>query len=126
MLSPHQRFHDPSFEQSDIRRYTLNVSVPRRASTMDTDEYIYFVWDSSFPAHMYDVAMQGLDVNHPWRLIGPLAKQMMLPRVFLDPHGKIAVLPKQEGLPAYYNTLERASTYQIKGRNMIKIGAGNL
>lgn len=110
--------------QYDITRtrgdwITIPHGVPYRQNAMD---FAFFNYDSTFPAHLYNVAVESASNASPnpadrFRVISRLSKKVELPDVMFSQgfgsHAKILVLPASAGLPAFMGNLVRGSTYTI-------------
>src|SRR6185503_9945412 len=98
--------------QFDISRSRGNwLTVPYfTPGRLNATEFVFFNYDSTFPAHMYRVSVESMSNASPhltdrYRDIGPLARKVELPDVMFahgfESHAKLVVLPVQEGMPAY-------------------------
>ncbi len=112
--------------QYDINRIfndhvTLPIAIPYR---LDATDYVFFNYDSTFPAHRYAVVVESPSNASPnpsdrFRVIGPLQQKVELPQVQFSRGGpsaaQIGVLPiyEDKNLSPYVGPLVRGSTYTI-------------
>jgi hypothetical protein len=114
-----QQLDNQQFSNRD--RITLPKYLP---GVVTAEDYVFFQWDSNFPAHEYTVVVDSIDTAGPTkRSIGKLDKEKLLPYVIFDAYGKIGVIPTNNPhLPGFWTRLNRGSTYTIPRVNMRNSG----
>ncbi len=92
--------------------FILPKHIPGR---VNTDDFVYFSYPASFPAHEYFVVTTTQDTSgSPLRQLGKLEKNVELPHVQFGAHGKLYLIPsRNEHLPTFYARLNRGSTYVV-------------
>ena len=114
-------FPERQYDQPRTHNHWVSVphSVPGRLNATD---FVFLNYDSSFPAHLYRVAVESASNASPspsdrYRNIGALQNKVELPDVHFsqgfDSHAKILILPTNSKLPAYMGNLVRGSTYAV-------------
>ena len=94
---------------------TFGVIPKHVPGRMNTDDFVFFSYPSSFPAREYYVVVTTEDTSGgPLRQLSFLEKNVELPQVQFGAHGKIFLIPvSNPNLPTYFARLNRASTYTV-------------
>lgn len=94
---------------------TFGVIPKHVPGRMNTDDFVYFSYHSSFPAKEYYVVVTTEDTSGaPLRQLSHLEKTVELPQVHFGAHGKIFLIPvTNPSLPTYFARLNRGSTYSV-------------
>lgn len=115
-------FPERQYDQS--RTHNSFISVPHYvAGRLNALDFVFFNFDSTFPARYYSVAVESMSNASPveqdrYRVIGRLQDKVELPDVHFSQgfgsHSQIFLLPNSGNLPAYKADLVRGSTYTVR------------
>lgn len=117
-------FPERQYDQTRTHNHWVSVPpfVPGRLNATD---YVFFNFDSTFPAHKYKVAVESMSNASPnnadrFRVISSLQPKVELPDVHFSQgfgsHAKILLLPEDVSLPGYICDLIRGSTYTVHNK----------
>jgi hypothetical protein len=101
---------------NDIRWTNSSFIIPDfLPGRLMTDDFIFFDIPDSIDPFSYHVAIESMNTRgpSPYRIISGIQQQVRLPHVYFSPDAKVVVLPRTEGLPVFFGTLKRGSTYSI-------------
>lgn len=104
-----------------------SIEIPNWApGKLRSDDFVYFVWPADINPKDYSIIIGTHDVSgsHPsiqhsnFKNISDLTTNVFLPWVQLNAHAPIGVVPKfDKNLPAFWERLNRGSTYHIPSVN---------